>query len=409
MDADTIVIAGEDAGPRAPASTRGACRLALLCDFLEERWPSMDLFGDMLFRVFTTEHASAMVVEQIRPAFRYRFSKIPGVGRAGALWNADRLLNRFHDYPAWLSKRAPRFDLFHLVDHSYSQLILDLPRERSVVTCHDLDTFKCVLEPELDPRPRWFRAMAQRSLNGFLQAAHVICVSAFTRENLLRYRLFDPDRITVIPPGADPVFFEAAGHTEAPAFLPDGPYLLNVGSSIRRKRIDILLSVFARVVRDYPDVSLMRVGGALTAAQERLVEELGIAGKVVQAPYLSKEQVAAVYRSAAIVLQTSDSEGFGLPVIEAMACGTPVIASDIAPLREAGGSNADFCPVGDIEAWSETAIRLLRERELAPEAWEDRRNRARQHAFSYTWSENAKQTISVYKRVCGACSRLPRL
>ncbi len=373
-------------------------KLALICDFLEERWPSMDLFGDMLFQSFTAEHASAIEVELLRPALHYRFSKIPGLGRTGFFWNADRLLNRFHDYPVWLHKRAARFDLFHLVDHSYSQLILGLPAERTVVTCHDLDTFKCILEPESDPRPRWFRAMTQRSLDGFLKAAHVICVSSFTRANILRHGLFASGSISVIPPGVDPAFFSADPERAAGA-AGNMKYLLHVGSTIHRKRIDVLLRVFARVAREFSDLQLVRVGGDLTAAQGRLAEELGIAGKIVQSPRLTKAQLAAAYRQAALVLQTSDAEGFGLPVIEAMACGCPVVSSDIPPLREAGAEAMDYCPVGDIEAWSETVIRLLREREMAPEAWELRRVRARQHARGYTWSENANQTISVYQRV----------
>ncbi len=364
----------------------------------------MDLFGDMLFRYFTAEHASRIAVQLLRPALHPRLSKIPGIGRAGFFWNADRLVNRFHDYPVWLRKRAADFDLFHLIDHSYSQLIHHLPESRTVVTCHDLDTFLCLLEPELDPRPQWFRAMAQRSFNGFLLAAQVICPSEFTRTNILRHGLFPPERVTVIHPGADPVFFSSSEAASAGAgagvVAVDRPYLLHVGSTIRRKRIDVLLRVFARVASESPDLQLMRVGGDFTPEQSQLAEQLGVAGKIVQAPRLSKEQLAAVYRKAAMVLQTSDAEGFGLPVIESMACGCPVVASDIAPLREAGGNVAEYCPVADIEAWSETVIRLLGEREMSPGAWELRRSAARRHAQGYTWSENANQTIAVYQRVC---------
>jgi glycosyltransferase involved in cell wall biosynthesis len=385
-----------------PSDVRRLPKLALICDFLEEGWPSMDLFGDMLSQCFRDEHASAIEVEQLRPALHYRLSKIPGIGRRGFSRNADRLLNRFHDYPVWLKQRAARFDLFHLVDHSYSQLILDLPAERTVVTCHDVDTFNCLLEPESDPRPRWFRAMAQRTLDGFLRASEVICPSAFTKTNLLRHGLFPPDRITVIPPGADPVFF---GQPKEAVLEGAGQYLLHVGSTIPRKRIDVLLRVFARLTSKYPDLKLMRVGGDFTAEQSRLADELGVTDNIIHAKLLTKQQLVAAYQQAALVLQTSDAEGFGLPVIEAMACRCPVVASDIAPLREAGGTAAEYCPVGDIEAWSEMVIRLLGERAMSPEAWELRRNRARQHARGYTWTENANRTMSIYqsclqRRVC---------
>ena len=362
-------------------------------------WTCSETCSSKLQRRSTT---LAIEVEQLRPSMHYRFSKIPSIGRTGFFWNADRLLNRFHDYPLWLKKRAAGFDLFHLVDHSYSQLILELPAGRTVVTCHDLDTFLCILEPALDPRPRWFRAMAQRSLDGFLKAAHVICPSSFTKNNLLRHGLFSPDRVTVIAPGVDPVFFSPVDPDHQASKVVDTgdrKYLLHVGSTIRRKRIDVLLRVFARVVSECPDLRLVRVGGDLTAEQWKLAQQLAIADKIVQSPALTKPQLAAVYRGATIVLQTSDAEGFGLPVIEAMACRCPVVASDIAPLREAGGAAAEYCPVGDIESWSETVVRLLREPEKSPEAWERRRARARQHAQAYTWSENANQTMAVYQRV----------
>ena len=131
-----------------------------------------------------------MEVTRICPPLQPRFGRLPLIGRAPAFHNADRLLNRFVDY-----RRQPKatgsqeFDLFHLVDHSYSQLIHDLPPGRAVVTCHDLDTFRCVLEPERQPRPRWFRAMTERILSGFRKAAHVIAVSAATRDEILRARI----------------------------------------------------------------------------------------------------------------------------------------------------------------------------------------------------------------------------
>jgi len=116
--------------------------------------------------------------------------------------------------------------------------------------------------------------------------------------------------------------------------------------------------------------------------------------------------LAGLYRQAVMVLQPSDAEGFGLPVIEAMAGGCPVVASDIAPLREAGGTVSEYCPVGDVEAWGETVGRLIAEYRQMPDQWEMRRQRARRHASGYTWTENAKQTITVYAQVRSEASRL---
>ena len=128
----------------------------------------MDLIGDMLTNFLQAQAATGIVASQLRPPMRLRLSRIPLLGRQKAASNADRLLNRFVDYPRWLAARLASFDLFHLVDHSYSQLLHALPKGRAVVTCHDLDTFRCLLEPERDPRSRYFRAMTRRILDGFL-------------------------------------------------------------------------------------------------------------------------------------------------------------------------------------------------------------------------------------------------
>lgn len=389
-------------------------RVALVCDMLEEGWPSMDLFGDMLSACYQSGYAAAVSVEQLRPPLRTRFSRLPFRRGTGALWNADRLINRFFDYPRWLKQRAARFDLFHLIDHSYGQLCLALPRGSTVVTCHDLDTFRCLLEPDREPRPRWFRQMARKSLHGFQQCAHVICPSAATRSQVLAHKLFPERQVTVIPPGVDPVFL--ADSQPAPTGLPKGleslhgrTYLLHVGSTIRRKRIDVLLRVFSRLLQQFPELLLLRVGAALTAEQLQLAAELGVLDRITFVEGLTKEHLAAAYRNAAVLLQTSDAEGFGLPVIEAMACGCVVIASDIAALREAGGSSAVYSATADIQDWTETVAQILRESKTAPDRWQLRKQEGQRHAAAFSWPENARRTIAIYRRVLdpvGSCAAL---
>lgn len=114
-------------------------RVAIICDYREEGWPSMDLVGDMLF-----QHLESFPVQASRicPPMPRRLSRWNGV-----LWNADRFLGRFWDYPRLLRGSRERYDVYHVVDHSYAHLVHELPAERTVITCHDLDTFECLLEP----------------------------------------------------------------------------------------------------------------------------------------------------------------------------------------------------------------------------------------------------------------------
>jgi glycosyltransferase involved in cell wall biosynthesis len=363
----------------------------------------MDLNGDLLYRFLAEDHAPEIAATRVRPEFRQRLMRIPMLEETVA-WNADRLINRFVDYPHWLRNRRSAFDLFHLVDHSYAQLVHYLPPQRTIVTCHDLDTFRCLLEPEQERRPRWFRTMAQRILNGFQLAAHVICNSNATRGQLLHYRLFSPNRITVIHSGVHPAFTAAldpAADTEAARLLartsPNEARLLSVGSTIPRKRIDVLLRVFAAVREDFPEARLVRVGGPFTQTQLELAKRLGADHAVIVLPFLERNILASIYRQATVLLQPSESEGFGMPLAEAMACGCPVIASDLTVLREIGGAACEYCPVGDIAAWKDTLVRYLQG--SAGGNSQLRRQQALAQVAQYSWAENARRTVEVYREV----------
>jgi glycosyltransferase involved in cell wall biosynthesis len=382
-------------------------RVAVICDFLEENWPSMDLNGDMLHHFLAKDHTADIAPTQVRPPFQRRFARIPLFPEAIER-NADRLLNRFVDYPRRLRTQLSHFDLFHLVDHSYAQLVHYLPPERTIVTCHDLDTFRCLLEPEQENRSRWFKAMSQRILRGFRQAAHVICNSNATRDQLLRYNLFPSERITVIHSGVHPAFAalpDAAADAEAVGLLqtssPGDIRLLSVGSTIARKRIDVLLRVFASVLKGFPTARLVRVGGPFTDAQVRLARELGVEESILVLPFIGRDVLAAIYRRVTLLLQTSEAEGFGMPLAEAMACGCPVVASDLTVLREIGGTVCVYCPMGDIDHWTSAVAGVLRENAEQDGGGEFRRQQALAQVARYSWAENARQTVKIYEAVLG--------
>ena len=144
--------------PHPRGRVRAPIRLAVLRDYPEEGWPSMDLFAEMLVAEARRRPEGSVWTESYVPPFRRRFSCIPWLGRRRAAFNADRLLNRLWDYPSRLGNRAAEFDLFHVCDHSYAQLVHALPAGRTGVYCHDLDAFRCLLGPDSEQRPRWFRA-----------------------------------------------------------------------------------------------------------------------------------------------------------------------------------------------------------------------------------------------------------
>ena len=328
-------------------------RLAILPDLLEEHWPSMDLCCDMLAEQLRAR--SDLVAEVCRPSYRRRLAALPMVGGHHTMQNADRLLNRMRVYPKFVRALAGQFDCFHIVDHSYAHLIHHLPSQRTGVLCHDLDTFRCVLDPDAERRPHWFRSMTRRILDGLSKAAVIFYTTEFVRRQLLQYGIADEQKLVQAPLGVAPEFF----YDGSPTTPPVEPFLLHVGSCIPRKRIDILLSVFAGVVKQHPTLQLIQAGGQFTEEQHQQIHRLGIARSVQQRRDLSRSELALLYRQVSLVLLTSEAEGFGLPAIEALACGAIVLASDIPAFREVAGDAVEYLPLDDVSAWIDAVHRML--------------------------------------------------
>lgn len=357
----------------------------------------MDLVGEMLLAGLA-KLGDTVTARRVQPAWRSRFGRVPFLGRARAAFNADRLCNRLWDYPRHVARLREDFDAFHVVDHSYAALVHQLPAERTGVFCHDLDAFRCLLEPEKEPRPRWFRAMARRILKGVQKAVIVFYSTQAVRQQMERHGLIDPARLVHAPYGTAPEFVPQPVEPDPAAALLEplhgAPFLLHIGSCIPRKRIDVLLAVFAEARRALPALRLVQIGGEWTPAQGEQIMHQALDGWVSQHRGLSRLVLASLYRQAALVLQPSEAEGFGLPVIEALACGAPVLASDIPVLREVGGDAVVYCPVGDVASWGRMTAYLLAEPANAP-ARPDRLCQASR----WSWTRHAQTIWSAYERL----------
>ena len=371
-------------------------RLAVICDYLEEEWPSMDLCAQMLIKHLQSEHAESLQVVPVCPTFQKRFQRSPWLGKKRVALNGDRFLNRFWHYPQYLRQRVSDFDLFHVSDHTYAQLVHVLPPERTGVFCHDLDAFRSLLEPEQEPRPGWYKAMSRRILRGLQKAAVVFYSTAEVRKQIEHYGLLDPSRLVHAPYGIASEFSLAPKHTSSAdqqllQQIRKAPFILHVGSCIPRKRIDVLLDVFAALRTKHPDLQLVKVSGDWTQTQQEQITRLNIGNSIIYLKGLERTTIAALYREASVVLLTSEAEGFGLPVIEALACGAIITVSDIPVLREVGGSAAVYCPVGDVSTWVKTVEHLLESPSCAPE-----RNFRLAHAQKYSWSAHAQTIAKAY-------------
>ncbi|WP_016951908.1 glycosyltransferase [Anabaena sp. PCC 7108] len=378
-------------------------RLAVIRDYSEENWHSMDLCAQMLIKQLQTDYNTSIQSIEVLPKFKSRCQQIPWIGKQHFAYNADRLLNRFWDYPQYLKPKVTDFDFYHIADHSYAHLAHVLPPERTGVYCHDLDAFRSLLDPEREPRPAWYQAMSQRILDGLQSCAIVFYSTAEVRKQIEHYQLVKPSRLISAPLGIASEFSintEKVSNSNQErleiAKIGTAPFLLHVGSCIPRKRIDILLEVFARVKVTHPELQLVKVSGEWTQSQQEQIAQLNISKSIIHLHGLQRSTIAALYQRASAVLLTSEAEGFGLPVIEALACGAIVVASDIPVLREVGGQGVIYCPTGDVSAWVEKIVQLLSNPTSAPVI-----NIRLNQAQRYSWSNHAQIIAQSYIKLAG--------
>jgi alpha-1,3-rhamnosyl/mannosyltransferase len=171
-----------------------------------------------------------------------------------------------------------------------------------------------------------------------------------------------------------------------------GKYLLVVGQNQPSKAHEVALRAF--VAAALPEVSLVFVQRLRTgAALAELASELGVADAVRFVGTLAQAELIALMQSATALLQTSASEGFGLPMLEAAACGCPVIASDLPVLREVMGRAAHFVPFGDISLWAQAMRKVTCEVDLQRAL----SGSGQARALEFDWDQTAKRTLQVYR------------
>nr|WP_164017085.1 glycosyltransferase family 1 protein [Pyxidicoccus trucidator] len=220
------------------------------------------------------------------------------------------------------------------------------------------------------------------------RASALITVSDFSRDELAKYLQLSPYRLQVIHNGVDPRF-QPATPSEAKAFrerhaLP-ARYVAAVGNAKRFKNLELLKHFAAE----------LPVPVVLLAGKGAVAHELGLHENVLDLEELSEEDMPLFYGAAAALLLPSKYEGFGLPALEAMAAGCPVLVADATALPEVVGAAALRLPPDDAAMWRETTLRVLRDEVLRSELME----LGRERAARFTWDDCARRTLAVYRRV----------
>jgi glycosyltransferase involved in cell wall biosynthesis len=283
----------------------------------------------------------------------------------------------------------PGAGLFHATEH----LLLPLRSIPTVLTVHDL-IFRH-LPDHHKPLNRWYLNLTM--LLYCRRAAHVIAISECTRRDLTTAYGIPPEKVTVIYEAADPRFRvqppEAVAAVRARYDLPDR-YLLFVGTIEPRKNLSRLVAAFETIRVEGLSDGLVIVGkrGWLCGDFFARLEKSPARDAILFPGYVPDEDLPAVYAGAQGLVFPSLYEGFGLPVLEAMACGTPVVASCASSIPEVGGDATLYFDPRDVEAMVEAVRRLLRDTELG----DSMRMRGLARAADFSWEVAATTTRAVY-------------
>jgi glycosyltransferase involved in cell wall biosynthesis len=302
---------------------------------------------------------------------------------------------------------APGFDLV-LFPTIYTYVPVFGPA-RTLVMVHDViaETF-----PQLTvPRPAARLAWNLKTAVGRWQADALITVSDYSRERIVERFGMDPNRVFVVGEAADPVFRKLENPLPGPALLRAGvdashQMIAYLGGFSPHKNIEALVRAFARLAarREFSDVRLVMVGDisgdafhtyfGTIAAQ---VSQLGLQERVVFTGYLSDEDVIVLLNLASVLVLPSLMEGFGLPAVEAAACGCPVIATNESPLASLlGGGAISIRPnEREIEGALESVLSSAEMRRQMSQA-------GLAAAHSLTWDNAARQMVEVIEKVASA-------
>jgi glycosyltransferase involved in cell wall biosynthesis len=280
-------------------------------------------------------------------------------------------------------------DLFHATEH----LLPRLKTTRSVFTLHDL-----IFQFDPDSHKPLNIAFLKTLMPRFLRAADaIIAVSECSQRDAVNLYGIPADKIHVIYEGVDPKFMpitdpDRLAQVRLKYRLPDR-FILHIGTIEPRKNLPLLFEAAAQTKEHIVVAGKL---GWLTEPILAKVKELGVEDRVTFTGFIADDDLPAMMSAATVLAMPSKYEGFGLPILEAMACGTPVVASNAASLPEVGGDAVLYAWPEDVRSWISLLTLALDDVELR--GW--LREKGLRQAAKFRWETMARETLEVYMAVC---------
>lgn len=361
---------------------------------------SMDVYADALVEGLKTVRPTWEVMEA--------FPQNPAEGnRTNSLVKGiQKYHQRYWQYPKQLKTCGA--DIFHVIDHSDGYLVNWLKQSSApvVVTCHDLIN---LIHPELfrdRARFPWLSlATWKYSLQSMCNAHRIISVSNHTAKDMVNYLQVNPTQIHTVPNGVDAIFQAQNAQAEQDFrklsnISKKTCCLLNVGSNNPRKNIITILKVVHQLKEQNFPVHFWKAGDDFTDDQKQFIAEHQLDTCISYLGKPDKETLIQIYNSADVLVAPSTYEGFGITVIEAMACGLPVIASNVTSLPEVVEDAAILVDPLDVQGIIESVKQIFTDSAIKNQLIEKGLKRAKH----FNWHSSAEQIAQVYESLLDSTS-----
>jgi glycosyltransferase involved in cell wall biosynthesis len=344
----------------------------------------MDIYQKALFEGLADLNWSALL--------KYQWPEDGRPARNRYLTILQGYWNRHRRYPALL--KPPAADLYHILDHSYAHLMAKLPPEKTVITCHDL----MPLMVEGYGRSwggKLSIASFRHSVSYLNKARHIIADSGATKNALIDILALADRNITVVPLGVDEKFCPSQANPGLNK-TKEVESILQVGAAAEpyKNTMNILLAFSLLLKNRGGHIKLLKVGKAYTREQQNYIEKEGLAPHIQYLGFVERNVLPEVFRKATVLLMPSLYEGFGMPLLEAMACGIPVVSSHRGSIPEVAGAAALYVDPEDPRTIAGGVEKVLNDIDLRQNLITKGLSRVKE----FTWERTARETYAVYQK-----------
>jgi len=368
-------------------------RILLVANYEPDGQQSMRRYADWLERVLSAR-GHRVTIARPQPFFS-RLSRHPGLSKYLGY------LDKFVLFPPRLRRLAQEHDVVHVVDHSNSMYLSAIKGLPNLITCHDVLAIRSARGDFPGHRTGWSGRLLQKwILSGLSRARRIVCVSAKTAADLKALTGETGAEIRVIP---NALTFDYSPIAAMPEILLKSiglergePYFLHVGGNQWYKNRAGVARIFASLIghNEFASAKLILAGKPWTSALRAVVREAGLADRVVEGGEMSNEDLQALYSHAVALLYPSLEEGFGWPIVEAQACGCPVITTCRPPMNEVAGGAAILIDPSDPAAAADGIVEGLSRRD-------ELRAAGFRNVERYKESSIARQYCALYEEIAG--------